>query len=273
MDQESRDRKESHQAESRYQEESHQEEESGSQLERRKKSMVKQTAARVASYCAIILLASTTVSFSFSILPIKLVDSNWHLRVIAGALTSSPIILIAGLFLLIASVVDRQNRSHNQYMADYIRFTSVWSIFLLLLIPIQIFVGHKALNKQVEPIINIVADLKRYSTGIRATSNEAELRQYLSSIPNGPTLPERLSLPYETVKQRALTNLQAKINSANADIESRKSSSTQTFALEALRNSIQAILMFLAFNKINKLRGIFRKSLEGVYSEKAWMDT
>lgn len=268
MNHERRGKKESHREEGRYQEEEsfqegHQDGEGGSQIEKQKKSMVKQIAARVVSYCAIILLASTFVSFSFSILPIKLGDPTWQLRAIAGALTSSPIILIAGLFLLVASAVDRQNRSLNQYMADYIRFASFWSIILLLLIPIQIFVGFKALKQQTEPIANIVTDLKRYSSGIRASNNEAELRQYLASIPNGPKLPERFNLPYETVKQRVLTNLQAKINTANSDIESQKRSSTQAFALEALRNSIQAILMFLAFSKIKKLRGIFKKSLGG----------
>ena len=252
-------RKEESSEEDAYQED----EDSGSQIEKRKKSMVKEIAARVASYCAIMLLASTIVSFSFNVLPIKLADPNWQLKIIAGTLTASPSILVAGLFLLLASAVDRQNRSLNQYMSDYIKFTSFWSIILLLSIPVQVFAGFRALNQQVEPVVTIVSDLKRYATGIRATQSEGELRQYLSSIPNGPKLPEQLGLPYETVKQRVLTNLQAKINSATTDIESQKRSSTQTFSLEAFRNSIQAILMFLAFSKINKLRGIFKKSLEG----------
>ena len=244
-------------------EDSLQAEDNSNQAEKRKKSIFNQIASRVANYCASILVASSIVSFLFSIFPLKLVDPAWQLKAIAGILTSSPIILISGLFLLVASSMDRQNRSLNEYMSNYIKFTSFWSIILLLSIPLQVFAGYKALNQQVEPIANIVTDLKKYSSGIRATTNELELRQYLASIPNGPRLPDRLQEPYDTIKQKALTNLQAKINRASTDIDAQKRSSVQTFAVEALRNSIQSILMFLAFSKINKLRGIFKKSVEG----------
>jgi hypothetical protein len=203
--------------------------------------------ASILSYCGIILFLSTLSAFVFSAFPLKITDPAWQLRIVAGILGSCVNILLSGIIFLISEALSKRN---VKKFAKYLKFIQFLSIVVILAIPFQIYAGRNAINRQAEPLYKIISDLKGYSNGIRASQNEAQLRGFLASIPDGPTLPDKFNQPYESIKERALTNLQGKINRALNDIESQKSDLTQLFILECVRNSIQSILMFLGLRRI-----------------------
>ena len=84
---------------------------------------------------------------------------------------------------------------------------------------------------------------------------EAELRAYVASLPNAPSLPAKFDAAFPVIKQRAIENLQAQINAGSENIALQKSESLQVFLKEAIRNTAQAILMATAFSALAALGG------------------
>jgi hypothetical protein len=201
----------------------------------------------ILSYCGIILFLSALSAILFSAFPLKITDPAWQLRVTAGILSSCLNILLSGIIFLISEALSKRN---DQTFAKYLKFINLFSLIVILIIPFQVYAGRNAINRQSEPLYKIVGDLKGYSRRIRASQNEAQLRIFLASIPEGPTLPDKFNQPYEVIKERVLVNLQAKVNRALNDIEEQKRNMTQSFIVECLRNSIQSILMFLGLRRI-----------------------
>jgi len=62
-----------------------------------------------------------------------------------------------------------------------------------------------------------------------------------------------LDAPFPVVRQRAIDNVTAQINTAMNNIEIQKSQSLQLFLTEAIRNTAKAILMAAAFSALAQL--------------------
>ena len=125
---------------------------------------------------------------------------------------------------------------------------------LLVLIPIQIFSGIKALQARTQSILGEVIDLKNIIKGIRSTGNEVELRAFMASLPNPPKLPARFDAPFSVIKGNAILNLEGTVNRALNDMETQKRNNLQVLIVEGARNSIQFLLLSAGFAMVAGLR-------------------
>lgn len=205
-------------------------------------------------YISAFLLALTALNtFLFSLFPFSGLNSTWLLSMTTAVLSAAPSLLASFLLILCAAGLD----SRNQTLTNRIKFISkaAWwmSLILILMIPVQVFSGNKALHAQSQAIFGQVAELRNIIKGIKATGNEQQLRAFMGSLPNPPRLPEKFDAPFPVIQQRAIGNLEATINRAINDAETQKNKNIQTLIREYARNIIQSLLLSAAFSMIAAL--------------------
>ena len=123
------------------------------------------------------------------------------------------------------------------------------------MIPLQFFLGSRALNSQTIKTFEAINNLKGVVKGISAVNSEPELRAYVASLPNPPALPAKFDAAFPVIKQRAIDNISAQINAATYNIDIQKSQALQIFLKDGIRNTVQAVLMAAAFSVMANLSG------------------
>jgi len=217
--------------------------------ERSKKIKVRTSLAECLSVAGAIVIVSAISGFVFLNLPIQLVDPGWDLRFISAILAGTTQLLLGCMLIFIGFSFAPNVPSLIKRCAQAGTLSSWLSIILVLLIPLQLFAGYRGVKLQSQKLYDIANNLKQVSKGIKSVSSEQQLRAFVASLPNAPQLPARFDAPLEVVKDRAITNIQGKINLAINDAERQKSENMQQFFLDSLRNTIQALLMAFAFKK------------------------
>ena len=76
-------------------------------------------------------------------------------------------------------------------------------------------------------------------------------------------MPDRLNAPFPEIRQRLLTNFDSQLNAANYQAGELRRERLERFIAEATRNSVQALLMAVAFSGIagkqGPLFGLFQR--------------
>jgi hypothetical protein len=208
-----------------------------------------------------IIIGSTLNSVVFSSFPVKLLQPEWQLALIGTLLSSSVILLVGAVLVAIALLFNASDTVLQRWQLTVCRLASWFSVLLILVIPLQFFLGSRALNNQTTGTFEAINSLKGIVKGVNAVNSEPELRAYVASLPNPPALPPKFDAPFAVIKQRAIDNIQAQINGAGNNIEIQKSLAIQLFLKEAIRNTAQAILMAAAFSVFANLSSKARNSV------------
>jgi hypothetical protein len=82
-----------------------------------------------------------------------------------------------------------------------------------------------------------------------------ELRSFLASLPTPPPVPARLNAPFPEIRQRLLTNFDSQLNAANYQAGELRRQRMERFIADASRNTVQALLMAIAFTGIAEKQG------------------
>jgi hypothetical protein len=175
----------------------------------------------------------------------------------ASALSAATPLLISFLLIACAAGFDPKSRPITSRLKFICRASWWISLFMIILIPIQIVSGIRALQAQTQLILGEVVELKNIINGIKATGNEAELRAFMASLPNPPKLPAKFDAPFPVIKANAITNLEGTVNRALYDAETQRRNNSQNLIREYVRNAIQSLLLAAAFSM-----------LAGLFSEK-----
>jgi hypothetical protein len=208
-----------------------------------------------------IIVGSTLNSIIFGLFPVKLMQPEWQLALIGNLLSSSANLLVGGVLVAVALLFNARDAVLQRWQLTACRLASLFSVLLILIIPLQFFLGSRALNNQTVGTFEAINNLKGIIRGINAVNSEPELRAYVASLPNPPALPPKFDAPFAVIKQRAIDNMQAQINGANNNIELQKSQAFQLFLKEAIRNTAQAILMAAAFSVFANLSSKAKNSV------------
>ena len=223
---------------------------------------VRNLLAQCLSTCAILLALSNSIAFLFTLFPLKLLDPFWQLGFCAAILTTSVPILVSFLFAFAALGLSPGSAEFKAKSRIIAKISGAIALVLLLVIPLQLYSGLKALRAKTRDILQEASNLKAIARGLEATQSEQELRFYVASLPNAPKLPDKFEVPFAEVKRRVLVNLQSIVNKATNDAATQKTAGLQTFLLEATRNSLQCLLLSTAFSVIASFRtqsiGIFQ---------------
>jgi hypothetical protein len=221
------------------------------------------TASRWFALVGWVLIGSMLSNLLFASLPVRLVDPEWQLRLIGAILASCSFLLIGTLLVCGAQMLNTRNQKLLQ-RAQFLRLASGWfAVLLLVIIPFQFYAGHRASGVVQASENQGIQLVKRIIKGVKASNNEAELRSFLASLPSPPPVPAKLGAPFPVIKQSLLTNFEGRLNALNYQAGLLRSQRLEKFIADATRNSVQALLMAIAFTGIaadsGPLYGLFQK--------------
>jgi hypothetical protein len=200
-------------------------------------------------------IGSTLNSIIFNSLPIKLAIPGWQLSLMVSLLNSSFQLLIGVSLIVFAQSLNHKDQTLQHWKLMAGRFAALFAMLLMLMIPLQIFPGLSLLRQQTIPTTEAVNNLQRSIWRINALNSERELRVYVASLPNPPSLPDKFDAAFPEIKNRAIENIKAQIKTINNNAQLQKSQALQTFLREAMRNAIHAILMATSFSILANLVG------------------
>jgi hypothetical protein len=203
----------------------------------------------------------------FNSFPLRLATPEWQLNLIASLLSSSTFLLIGATLITLALVFNPEERILKDWNLTTARSASLFAIVLLLIIPLQFYLGSISLRKQTNSALESINRLKTTVAAIKNLNSEAELRLFAASLPNPPTLPAKFDAKFPVIKERAIDNIQAQINSATENLSIRKIEATQIFLKEAIRNTAQAILSSAAFSALASLNPRSRNAITKVFAK------
>ena len=200
-----------------------------------------------------LIIGSTLNSIIFASFPLRLAAAEWQLSLIASILSAGFNLLIGATLIIVAQMFNTRESTLQRWQLTVSRLASWFVIFLILIIPLQFFLGSRVLKQQAIPPTEAINNLKGIVNKISAINSESELRAFVASLPNPPTLPDKFDAPFPVIKQRAIVNTNAQINAATNNLTAQKSQGLQLFLKEAVRNTCQAILMATAFSILANL--------------------
>ena len=203
----------------------------------------------------------------FNSLPLKLATPEWQLNLIASLLSASTFLLIGATLITLALVFNPEERILKDWNLTAARSASLFAIVLLLIIPLQFYLGSISLRKQASSALESINKLKTTVAAIKSLNSEAELRLYAASLPDAPNLPAKFDAEFPVIKQRAIDNIQAQINNATENLSTRKIEATQVFLKEAIRNTAQAILASAAFSALASLNPRSRNAITKMFAK------
>jgi hypothetical protein len=202
-----------------------------------------------------LIIGSTLNTIIFNSFPLKLATPEWQLSLIAALLSSGFAFLVGAVLIALALLFNPKEQVLQKWQRIVSRLSGFFVILLVLMIPLQFFLGSRALNSQTIKTFEAINNLKGVAKGISAVNSEPELRAYVASLPNPPALPAKFDAAFPVIKQRAIDNISAQINTATYNIDIQKSQALQMFLKEGIRNTVQAVLMAAAFSVMANLSG------------------
>jgi hypothetical protein len=209
--------------------------------------------SHVIAIAGLIVVASTINSVIFSVLPVLLQSPEWQLSLIGTFLSSAIPLLIGSVLICLGSALNHRDKRLENWRNFITAFAAVFSIVLVVILPLQYYCGKRVLDLQATQGLDEINQLNTIKNGLQAVSSELELRSFVASLPNAPALPATFDLPLPALKAKAIESVQSRINLRSNNLEARKSLALQAFLKEAIRNTIQAILMAVAFSSLASL--------------------
>ena len=202
-----------------------------------------------------LIIGSALNGIIFASFPLRLATVEWQLNLIGSLLSACFSLLVGATLIIVAQLFNTKEKTLQKWQVMVSRLAALLAILLVLIIPLQFFLGSRALRQQTIPASEAINKLKGIVNQISAVNSEPELRAYVASLPNPPTLPAKFDAAFPVIKQRAIANINAQINAATNNVETQKAQALQLFLKEAVRNTSQAILMATAFSILANLSG------------------
>jgi len=202
-----------------------------------------------------LIIGSTLNGMIFNSLPIKLTMPEWQLSLI-GLLLNSTFPLLVGISLIVfAQFLNLNDQTLQRWKLLAARFAALFAVLLVLIIPLQFFLGQRILKQQATSTDEAVNNLQEIARRISDLNSEEQLRVYVDSLPNPISLPAKFDAAFPVIKNRAIENIKAQINAINNNAQLQKTEALQTFLKEAIRNAAHAILTATAFSIVDSVAG------------------
>jgi hypothetical protein len=202
-----------------------------------------------------LIFGSTLNSIIFNSLPIKLATPEWQLSLIGLLLNSSFQLLVGISLIVLAQFLNLNDQALQRWKLMAARFAALFAVLLVLIIPLQFFVGQRILRQQTTSTTEAVNNLQEIARRISAINSEEQLRVYIGSLPDPISLPAKFDAAFPVIKNRAVENIKAQINAIDSKVQLQKTEAFQIFLKEAIRNTAHAILMATAFSIVANLAG------------------
>jgi len=197
-----------------------------------------------------VILAAVT-PLIFAIFPLQLGQPVWQLNTISSLLGASTNILIGSLLISLARIFNPKDSQLKKNTAFIRKLAGLLAVLMLILIPFSLFSGYRAIKANEAASRISLKEWKKQLKAVQSLASEADIRSWAASLPEPPLLPAVFEAPFPVIKNRMIDNLTGKINSVQNQIEENFKGQWLRFLTEFTRNSIQALLMALAFSALS----------------------
>jgi hypothetical protein len=121
-----------------------------------------------------LIIGSALNSVIFASLPLKVAAVDWQLNLIGSLLSASFNFLIGATLIIITQLFNTKERILQNWQILVSRLAALFTILLLLFIPLQFALGSRALRQQSIPITErLLAPVVPGETGPRLESRES----------------------------------------------------------------------------------------------------
>jgi hypothetical protein len=197
-----------------------------------------------------VILAAVT-PLIFAIFPLQLGQPVWQLNTISSLLGASTNILIGSLLISLARIFNPKDSQLKKNTAFIRKLAGLLAVLMLILIPFSLFSGYRAIKANEAASRISLKEWKKQLRAVQSLASEADIRSWAASLPEPPLLPAVFEAPFPVIKNRMIDNLTGKVNSLQNQIEENFRGQWLRFLTEFTRNSIQALLMALAFSALS----------------------
>lgn len=215
-----------------------------------RRTKIKQESSQALSMIGLVIIASSLNLFVFSVLPFRILRADWLLRATSAFLSISVSLLIGSLLIFLASLISSEAVPIKRNMA-MTRLLARWiPVLMLVMIPATFFAGMSSINAKVRQSRAELSTWNDQLVNVKALRSEADMRRWAASLPNPPQIPQTLSMPFATMKQRIVDQLAGKVNSIQNQIDANNRAAWNSFLVDFSRNSIQALITAFGFRVI-----------------------
>jgi len=197
-----------------------------------------------------VILAAVT-PLLFAIFPLNLGQPVWQLNTISSLLGAATNILIGSLLISLARIFNPEDSQLKKNTAFIRKLAGLLAVLMLILIPFSLFAGYRAIKANEAASRISLKEWKKQLRAVQSLASEADMRSWAASLPEPPLLPAVFEAPFPVIKNRMIDNLTGKVNSVQNQIEENFRGQWFRFLTEFTRNSIQALLMALAFSALS----------------------
>lgn len=183
----------------------------------------------------------------FASIPFTINSPVWQFKFYESIIANAALVLIGCVMIVCAKLINPRDpllRAHANWIQ---RLSPLIAIALVLLVPLQIYSGIAAIYDQKLSESKRVNSIRQVIYGIENSNNEAELREYIMRMPSPPKLPERFDMPFPQLQRAALASLRSRVSAEVDRVRIIDLNRWQAFALDCLRNSIQVLILAMAF--------------------------
>jgi hypothetical protein len=219
---------------------------------------------------AVLLSAITT--FLFAIFPLKLGAPQWQLNSIYALYIASASILTGSLLVCTARMFNPTDSQLKKNVALIQTLAGILSIILLATIPLSLYAGYRTIKSNEAQSKVALKEWKKQLEIAQSFASEAEMRSWAASQPEPIILAPVFPAPFPVIKQRLIDNFTGRVNSVQNQIEENFRSQWLSFLVDLARNSIQALLLAIAFSALST-GGIIRNILLSIFRYRIGLGT
>ena len=193
------------------------------------------------------LIFYSLTALLFASIPFDINSPIWQFKLYESIIANVALVLVGCVLIVCAKLLNPKDPMLCAHARLIQAFSSVIAVGLVLLVPLQIYSGIAGIYDQKILESQRVNSIRKVIYGIQNSANEDELRQYIMRMPSPPELPEKFDMPFPELQEAALASLRTRESAEVDQIKIIDLNRWQAFALDCLRNSIQVLIMAMAF--------------------------
>jgi len=205
------------------------------------------------AFMALALFVTYLITLLSSILPVRLLDTDWQLRFISACLDSATIPLVALGLLHLAAYLDPDNPA-LQKRRDAVARLAVVAVFgFLLIVPLQAFAGWNSVvaaranvARQLS-VANGTFDLLQETITTATSLDNLQARLQAIQTPSLGIRFETMGLPLPDTKRRMLARLQEVRQEVAARIQAPTPKAIEAVIRDSLRVMLSSFALAIAF--------------------------
>ena len=205
------------------------------------------------AFMAIALFVTYLITLLSSIVPVRLLDTDWQLRLIAACLDSATIPLVALGLLHLAAYLDPENPVLQKRRDALARLALVAVIGFLLSVPLQAFAGWNSVEAARDnvarqlSVANGTFDLLQETITTATSLDNLQARLQAIQTPSLGIRFETMGLPLPETKRRMLARLQEVRQEVVGRIQAPTPKAIASVVRDSMRVMLSAFALAIAF--------------------------